>query len=221
MRRTPILLVAALALGGCATKQNAKDYTAFRSHDPHSILVLPVLNNTTSLTAQDYFLSTVSEPFAERGYYVFPAHMVKSLLEKEGLSDAGLMHKASPARFGQLFGCDAVLFIDINKWDSQYVILSTTTNVAFHYKLASCRDGTTLWQSDQQMSYSPSATYSANPLAALLATAIKAAIEKADPNYMPLARMANQLAVGTVGQGLPAGPYLADYRNDLQQFPVQ
>ncbi len=206
-------------LAGCATPPKIKDYSTFRAHDPHSILIVPVLNNTTSLTAQDYFLSTISAPFAERGYYVFPAHMVKSVLEKDGLSDAGLIHKANPVRFGQLFGCDAVLFIEINKWESQYAVLATSTNVAFHYRVASCRDGAVIWEDDRALTYSPQAAYSANPLAALLVDAIKAAIEKAEPNYMPLASQANLMAAATPGQGLPSGPYRSDYGKDLSQFP--
>jgi hypothetical protein len=58
------------------------------------------------------------------------------------------------------------------------------------------------------MQYSPQANGGGNPLAALLAQAIIAAIEKAEPNYMPLTQQANLLAASTAGQGLPAGPYL-------------
>jgi hypothetical protein len=213
------IFALAIALTGCVTAPNVKNYTTFREHDPHSILVVPVLNNTTSLTAQDYFLSTVSAPFAERGYYVFPAHMVKSILEKEGLSDAGLVHSANPVRFGQLFGCDSVLLIDINKWESKYILLSTTTTVSFQYKLASCKDGATLWEDKREIAYSPQASAGGNPLAALIADAIMAAIEKADPNYMPLATQANVMAAATLGQGLPSGPYREDYRKDMAQFP--
>jgi hypothetical protein len=216
----PLSMAAVLLLAGCAAKPLLKDYTAFRAQAPRSILVVPVLNNTTSLTAQDYFLSTISAPFAERGYYVFPAHMVKSLLEKEGLSDAGLVHKANAARFGQLFGCDAVLLIDINKWDSKYVLLSTTTEVSFSYRLASCKDGATLWEDKRELAYSPQAAAGANPLAALIADAIMAALEKAEPNYMPLASQANYLAAGFKGQGLPAGPYRPDqYLKDSSDYP--
>jgi hypothetical protein len=213
------VVMLALTLAACAAPQNAKDYSAFRAHDPHSILVVPVLNNTTSLTAQDYFMSTISAPFAERGYYVFPAHMVKSILEKEGLSDAGLVHSANPVRFGQLFGCDTVLLIDVNKWESKYVLLSTTTTVSFQYRLASCRDGSILWEDKRELSYSPQAANGGNPLAALIADAIMAALEKAEPNYMPLATQANTLAAATVGQGLPAGPYRSEYGQDAKQFP--
>lgn len=212
-------LTAVLALAGCATPPPSKNYSEFRTHDPHSILVLPALNNTTSLTAQDYFVSTTSAPFAERGYYVFPAHMVKSLLEKEGLADAGLVHKASPIRFGQLFGCDSVLFIDINKWESQYVLISTSTTVSFQYRLASCKDGSTLWEDKRELTYSPQASTAANPLAALIADAIQAALEKAEPNYMPLASQANFMAATLPGQGLPSGPYRTDYGKDQSQFP--
>jgi hypothetical protein len=211
-----------IALAGCVQVPKSKDYSAFHSHDPHSILVVPVLNNTTSLTAQDYFLSTVSAPFAERGYYVFPAHMVKSLLEKEGLSDAGLVHQASPTRLGEIFSCDSVLYIDINKWESRYVVISTTTDVAIHYKLASCKDGSTLWEDSREMTYTPQTYGGGNPLAALLAAAITAAIEKAEPNYMPLATMANIQAANLPGQGLPAGPYLpAQYQKDQSKFAIK
>jgi hypothetical protein len=206
MRPIKLVMVAlALALSACATPVT-KNYSSFRTQDPHSILVVPVLNNTTSLTAQDFFLSTVSAPFAERGYYVFPAHMVKSILEKEGMSDAGLVHKASPVRFGQLFGCDSVLLIDINRWESQYIVISTSTTVAFQYRLASCKDGSTLWEDKRELTYSPDASNYANPLAGLIASAIKAALEKADPNYMPLASQANLMAAATPGQGLPFAP---------------
>ncbi len=216
----PAVLLAALISGCQAVKP--KDYSAFRSEDPRSILVVPALNNSTSVTAPDFFFSTVSQPFAERGYYVFPANMVKSVLEQNGLADPGLVHNADPRRLDALFGCSAVLLITIEKWQSQYVVLATTTTVQFEYIMKSCKTGATIWQDQRTMEYSPQANSGGgNPLAALVAQAIIAAIEKADPNYMPLTRQANLLAASSTGQGLPAGPYLADkYHKDMDQFPV-
>ena len=218
MKRLIALVSTLVTLSGCVAPQ-VKNYTSFRAHDPHSILVVPVLNNTTSLTAQDYFLSTITAPFAERGYYVFPAHMVRSVLERNGLSDAGLVHKANPQRFGQLFDCDAVLMIDIDKWESQYLIFATSTNVGFRYQLLSCKDGAVLWEDKRELTYSPQASNAANPLAALIVNAITAALEKAEPNYMPLASQANYLAAGVAGQGLPMGPYRLEYGKDAAAFP--
>ena len=219
-RNCAAIALLGIVISGCATVK-PKDYSVFRAEDPRSILVVPVLNNSASVTAPDYFLSTVSRPFAERGYYVFPANMVKGLLEQNGLADAALVHNAAPQRLDALFGCSAVLLITIEKWESKYVILATTTTVQFNYVLKSCKTGATLWQEDRSMEYSPQANSGGNPLAALIAQAIIAALEKAEPNYMPLTQQVNLLAASTVGQGLPAGPYLdAKYHKDMAQFPA-
>ncbi len=53
---------------------------------------------------------------------------------------------------------------------------------------------------------------------ALIAMAVIAALEKAAPNYMPLARQANSSAINTPHQGLPAGPHIALYRTDTKDF---
>lgn len=222
--RSQLILAAALATplatAACVTAPTPKPYASFRAENPRSVLVVPALNSTVNVDAADYFVSTISRPVAERGYYVFPAHMVKRVLDNEGLSDAGLVHQADASRFAPLFGCDTVMFVEIKKWESQYIVISTSTSVEFDYILKSCRTGQTLWSSTQAMTYSPQASSSGNPLADLLAQAIISAIEKAKPNYIPLTQQANLLATHTLGQGLPAGPYLpAQYGSDQKQFP--
>ena len=216
------LVALSTVLAGCvAAGPQPKDYSDFRAENPKSILVLPVLNNSGAVEAPEFFLSTVSQPFAQRGYYVFPANMVKSLLEDEGMSDPALLYSADTRRLAPIFGCDTALYLTIERWESQYVVIATSTNVTFKYELRSCKSGESLWAHTQQLSYSPQASSSGNPLADLIAQAIIAAIEKGAPNYMPLARQANALAAGTAGQGIPAGPYLPDvYQTDLQQFPA-
>ena len=61
---------------GCATLP-PKDYTDFNAANIRSILIVPVVNNSVDVTAPDYFLSTVSVPVAEHGYYVFPVNTRK------------------------------------------------------------------------------------------------------------------------------------------------
>lgn len=215
------LASAALLAAACTTSgPKAYEYTAFRNEAPTSILVLPAHNNTTNVNAPDYFLSTLSMPIGDRGYYVFPAHMVKRTLEENGLSDTGLVYNADTRRLGDLFGCDAAIYVSIDRWESQYVVLATSTNVEFAYEVRSCRTGETLWAHNEAMSYSPQADSTGNVWADLLAAAVVAAVEKAAPNYMPLARQANTLAFYRQGRGLPAGPYLPELHNaDLETFP--
>lgn len=199
----------ALMVSGCATAPVSVDYATFNAEAPHSILVVPALNNTAAVTAPDWFLSTISAPFANRGYYVFPANMVRGVLNDSGLSDAGLVHSVDARRLRALFGCDTVLFVNINKWDAKYIVLSTTTEVEFEYELRSCKTNQSLWKSTQSIAYTPKGASGGNPIADLIADAVIAAIEKGKPNYMPLARQANLAAAVTPGHGLPDGPYLS------------
>jgi hypothetical protein len=215
-RRVPFIpLLALLFLSpGCAPAPPAKDYTAFRSANPRSILILPVVNNTQNVEAPSLFLSTLPIPVAEKGYYVFPVNMVKRVLEDEGLSDPNLVHGAEPARLCNLFGSDAVLYVTIEAWTAQYMVITTQVTVEFDYVMKDGKTGDTIWKERRRVVYSPQQSSGGSPLAALVAAAVQAAITKAAPNYMPLARQANDQVFNTPGIGLPAGPYNPEYGKD-------
>jgi len=211
-------LLALLLATGCAKPVASKDYTKFRSEDPASILVVPVINRSVDVTAPDYFLSTLAVPLAERGYYVFPTYMVKRMLEDDGLSDASLVHSADARKLGSLFGADAVLYVTINKWDAKYAVLSTSVEVDFDYLLKSGKTGEELWRSHQARVYVPQSHSTGNPLADLISMAVSAAATKAAPNYMPMARQSNQLAFYPAHQGLPDGPHGESHSKDKDQY---
>lgn len=201
--------VLSLVLVGCATPPPPKDYSLFQAEKPRSIVVVPVTNRSAQVDAPDNFLVTLPIPLAERGYYVFPVHMVKRVMEDDGLSDADLVHAADTRRLASLFGADAVLLASLERWESQYALISTTTVVSIRYTLKSGKSGETLWEQSVTTAYSPQASNTGNPLADLLAAAIVAAVERAAPSYLPLAIQANGLAIYTEGQGIPPGPYAA------------
>ena len=67
---------------------------------------------------------------------VFPAYMVKRVMEDDGLADPGLTHNAPAARLGSLFGCDAALLVTIQRWDSKYMLIKTQTTVQFAPRVA-------------------------------------------------------------------------------------
>lgn len=206
----PVFLLGLIVASGCVHQQDLNKQEKFVSAAPRSILVVPVVNNSVEVTAADYMLSTVTVPFAERGYYVFPVNLVKRVLEDDGLADSSLVHKAPASRLAALFGADAVLYIAIERWDAKYAVLTTIVTVGVNYQI---RDGKTdelLWENKETMVYDPnkSGGSSGNPLADLIVMAVKAAMTKATPQYVPLARQANAMAVVTYpGSGLPLGPY--------------
>jgi hypothetical protein len=211
------LVSLVILLSGCVSSPQRYNYSQLRTEAPRSILVVPVINKSIDVNAPDYFLATIATPLAERGYYVFPVNMVKSVLADDGLSDANLVHAGDPHRLGELFGTDAVMYISIERWDAKYVVLATTVTVELNYTLKSAHTGELLWKNHQVVVYQPQQS-SGGGLAGLVANAIVAAIAKAAPNYMPLARQANGGAINLKGTGLPAGPYDGMFGKDTTDF---
>jgi len=215
-----ILACVSSVVTGCATatKKPDYDYAAFREADPRSVLIVPAVNRSVQVDAPDFFLATITRPAAERGYYVYPVHMVKRLLEDDGLSDADMVHSADTVRLAELFGADSVLYVSIEQWNAKYVFVSTTVTVEFDYLLTDGKTGEELWRSRESRVYTPSSSSTGNAIADLIAGAVTAAATKAAPNYVPLSTQANQEAVTEAHHGVPAGPYHADYKKDLDLF---
>ena len=113
-----VSLLAALLLfagSGCAPT-TMSDYTAFRQSRPRSILVLPPLNNSPDMQATYGFLSTVTQPLAESGYYVFPVALVDQTFKENGMLNPGEMHQAPVAKLREIFGADATLYITVTQY---------------------------------------------------------------------------------------------------------
>lgn len=208
-----VLILSIVVVAGCATAP--KDYAKFIAADPHSILIVPVVNNSVEITAADYMLSTITMPLAENGYYVFPVNLVKRIMEDEGLNNASLVHSAPTDRICKLFGADAVLYITIEKWDAQYMLLTTQVNVELKYQIRDGKTGGIVWEDQQKMVYVPQNTRTGNPFADLVVMAVSAAMTKAAPNYIPLAKQANAQAFKYPGPGIPPGPYAADRKAEI------
>lgn len=201
-----ILAVALMSLFGCI-HQNTNTQEKLLSAAPRSILVVPVVNKSVEVTATDYMLSTITIPLAERGYYVFPINLVKRVLEDEGLADSSLVHSASTSKLASLFGADAVLYITINRWDAQYMLLTTKVTVDLNYQIRCGKTDEVLWENAEQMVYMPKSN-GGGGIGGLIAMAVTAAVTKAAPNYMPLAHQANTKALNNYpGKGIPSGPY--------------
>jgi hypothetical protein len=201
-KRVALALVLVFAGVGCAAK--TKDYTAFRAHHPKSILVLPALNESTSIDATYGHLSTVSFPLAEMGYYVFPVAVVDQLMKENGLPTAGEMHQIPLKKAEQIFGADAVLYIKVKQYGSKYIVLTSVTTVALEAKLVDTKTGALLWE------HSAVLQQSSNGSDNLIASMITAAVTQIVNSKMDYAHLfcpqANQLLFSIPGKGLLVGP---------------
>ncbi|WP_198411297.1 DUF799 domain-containing protein [Marinimicrobium alkaliphilum] len=205
-------VMALLWLSGCAVNpvdENRLDN--FHAAKPRSILIVPVVNDSTDVHASTSVLATLPFRLAELGYYVYPVNTVKTLLEYEGYYEPAEIHNQPSEQLAQLFRADAILYVTIREWTSRYVLVSTTTEVDFEYRIVNA-DGAELWSARKKLQYTPQNNNNAgHPLANLIAAAVSAAIERASPNYLPLTRQAHNEVFNGQGIGLPPGPYSPRY----------
>lgn len=197
-------------LSGCASKPK-NDLSSFYAHKPRSILIVPVLNESPEISASPVFISTITKPMAERGYYVFPVHLTSLILRDFGLAEAGHIHQLPPQRFHELFGADAALLVVIKDWSSKYIVLHSTVLIEVEYRLIDTRTGITLWQGEQKVRQDSGGGGN------LIVMAVAAAVNAMFTDYLPLARKANNQAF-VPPIGLPAGPYHPDFGKDQDKF---
>jgi hypothetical protein len=209
MLKLCLVLFAVTLAAGCATTADPNRLDAFHDAAPKSVLVLPPVNMTTDVQGTTSVLATLPFYLAEKGYYVFPVNTVKTLLEYEGYYEPAEAHAAPPEQLANLFKADSILYVTIHEWTSRYLVLSTTTEVDFEYRIVNA-DGAELWAARQRMTYTPDNNSTGNPIFDLVAMAVTAAMERAAPNYLPLTRQANALTFYGVN-GVPPGPYSPVY----------
>ncbi len=205
-----LVLFCVTVVAGCATTSTPDQrLDAFHDAAPKSILVVPPVNMTTDVQGTTSVLATLPFYLGEKGYYVFPVNTVKTLLEYEGYYEPAEAHAAPPEQLANLFKADSILYVTIHEWTSKYLLLTTTTEVDFEYRIVNA-DGAELWSARQRMTYTPDNNSTGNPMFDLIAMAVTAAVERASPNYLPLTRQANSLAFHGAN-GVPPGPYSPAY----------
>jgi hypothetical protein len=198
-----IILFAAISIAAGCVSPPVADYEKFYAASPFTVVVPPVRNETADAEAPRYFLSTITHPLANRGYYVIPVQATADILIAEGIIDGGALDSVPPARFRDYFGADAVLYITLKSWDTVYAILASSVTVAMHYRLVSTVTGETLWETNRAEVLQSQGGSGGHPIAILITAAVNAAVTATASDYVPMAMIANTNACAT----LPAGPY--------------
>ncbi len=162
---------ALLALAGCATTAKPYDYAALRQAKPHSILVLPALNQTPEVDASAGVLSQVTLPLAESGYYVLPIAVTDETFRQNGMATADDAQALPVAKLREIFGADAGLYLNIRQYGSVYTVLTSAAVVTVEARLVDLRTGEALWQGSATAS-SAEGQNSGGGLVGMLVTAL-------------------------------------------------
>ncbi|MCB5226435.1 MAG: DUF799 domain-containing protein [Paraglaciecola sp.] len=192
---------------GCAspmvTKQDA--FPKMYTERPLSILVVPAINRSTAADAPDLYSITIAQPIAEAGYYVMPIPLTNLLLNQEGIIDGAQLREVNASKFKQLFGADAVLFVTINKWDTNYYVTGGNVTVGAEFDLVSTQTSEVLWNYNSMIVHNTSGN-SGNLIADIISTAITTALT----DYVPIAHIVNATVVNT----MPVGKYHVAHGKD-------
>lgn len=146
LRRVLAALSLLMLLGACASPQADRDYSAFRSSKPQSILVLPPVNETADVGATSGLLAQMTMPLAEAGYYVLPVAEMNETFRHNGVTAPEEIQDVSPAKMREIFGADAVLYSKVTQYGSVYHVIDSDTVVAASAKLVDLRTGDVLWE---------------------------------------------------------------------------
>lgn len=193
------------ALTACQTV-TPYDYSNFRAHPPRSILVLPPVNDTTAVEGTYGYLSTVSQPLGELGYYVFPVAVLDSYLKDNGLPTPTEMQQVALGKFAEITGADAVLYVTLKQYGTKYVVLNSVTSVEVDARLLDTRTGILLW-SGHALAQQGASNSSGGVLGALVAAAVTQIINSSTDRAHQVSHLANQLLLDKPGAALPYGPY--------------
>lgn len=203
MKRTSLCCLAfVLLLQGCISMETKKEafpmmYPPYEQ--PISMVVVPAINKSTAADASELINSTLTMPFADNGYYILPISIVSEIFAKEGILEGSQIIGLPASVFKNNFGADSVLYITINKWDTNYLVLAANVTVGISYVLVSTHTDEILWSYDHQVVVDTAGDSSGF----LLLDVVKTAVNTAMTDYIPIARQVNSAAVTT----LPFGKY--------------
>ncbi|WP_127959203.1 DUF799 domain-containing protein [Serratia microhaemolytica] len=206
-----LVAVALMLLSGCA-KKAPYDYSAFHESKPRSILVLPPVSQSLDIKASHSVLASTSQPLAEAGYYVLPVAVVEETFMQNGLTTAGDIHAVSIEKLHQIFAADAVLYLDVVKYGTNYILLASETRVTINARLVDLRSGKLLWSGSGSASNNEGGNSNNGLLTQLIVAAVRQVVDTINDKGFEIGAVANNrlLSAGREG-GILYGPRSPKY----------
>ncbi|WP_434928032.1 GNA1162 family protein [Shewanella sp. HL-SH8] len=206
--RILLSLLFILFFTGCTSTTTTKE-AAFPSMygdtNRQTILIVPVINETTAAEAVDFLNATVAQPLANKGYYVLSIPIVNHLFKDAGVIDGSQLKGVPMASYKEKFGADSVLFIKLTNWETNYLVIAGNVTVGMEYVLMSTTTNEIIWSYKNTFAINTSSS-SGNLIADIIVTAVSTAAT----DYVPVARQVHENAVMT----LPVGKYHPKHLKD-------
>jgi len=209
--KTTLLLGLIALLGACANNEIPPDHSALINHRPDSILVLPPLNSSVEENAVSAILASSTAPLSEMGYYVIPVTNMMETFAQNGLLTAADIHTVPPAKLREIFGADAALYMEVDKYGTRYIVIDSVTEVSVAAKLIDLRSAGTLWENRVDLAVG---TRGSNQgiLGALVSAVVNQIANTVRDNGYPVSKQAMSVLFQTSHNALIPGHRLEDQR---------
>lgn len=214
MKKIQLCLIATLVsilMSSCALttiQTRASLYPKMYEEDPATIVVMPPINNTANVDAKDLLYTSISYPLIEAGYYVISPHITMEFLKAESAYDAELFINGDMAKFGEIFGTDAVVFSIIDEWikDAQGIKTKIT------YMIKSTKSNEVLFERTCELYLDLSSKEKSNNTFDEITNLIVSAIKTATTDHIVAARKCNQ----HIFSDIPRGKYSQSHGLDME-----
>ena len=202
MKKTIYILLLAALLSSCGTRfERTRGELYAKRYEENSVtlLVMPPINNTSNVEAKDLLYTSISRPLAEAGYYVISPLLAMDVLKAESAYDSELFVDVPLTTFKDYFGCDAVVFSEINTWTKSGFAI----NANIRYFIKSASTGEIIFDRSCDLTLDLQVNSgSSSPLAVLIELAASA-ITTATTDHIVAARRANYF----IFKDIPRGKY--------------
>jgi hypothetical protein len=199
---TLAMLAVALFATGCASVPQPApyDYTAFKQSNPASILVLPPTHSTPNIRASDSVWAQVTFPLAESGFYVLPVTLVAESLRQNGVTLADEAHQIPLDKLREVFGADAVLYLNVTEYGTVYRVVASETSVSVQARLLDGLTGELLWEGAARASSAEQQNQEQGLVSMLITAAANQIISSVRDDSHPMAGLATRRLL-SAGQG--------------------
>ena len=141
-----LILSSAVLLNACKiAPPTTMDYGPLIESDPKSILVMMPSSVSNDIKASPAVLASTVLPLSEKGYYVLPVTMVTDTFYHNGVTTGEQMSEIPLSKLKEVYGADAVLYLNIPKFDVSYKVFVSVATVTVEAKLVDLNTGTVLW----------------------------------------------------------------------------
>jgi len=207
-----LLLFLAGLLSACANNELPPDRSALINNRPHSILVLPPLNASVEQDAEAAVLASSTTPLAEMGYYVIPVTNMMETFRQNGLLTAADIHSVPPAKLREIFGADAALYMEVDKYGTRYIVIDSLVEVGVAAKLVDLRSGDMLWENRVSISQSTRGSNQGGLIGAMVSALVNQIGNTVRDSAYPVSKQAMSSLFQTSNNALIAGPRLEEHR---------